>query len=34
MVDKGIKRDKDLAVKGGMTIGEINSKRQDDFGRR
>jgi hypothetical protein len=34
MVDKKSKRDKNLAAKGGIINGGINSKRQGDSGRR
>jgi hypothetical protein len=34
MFDKGIERDKNLAAKGGMTIGGIHSKWEDHSGRR
>ncbi len=34
MVDKEIKREKNLATKGGITIGGIHSKWEDDSGRR
>jgi hypothetical protein len=34
MVDKGIKGNKNLAAKGGIINGGINSKRQGDSGRR